>query len=107
MAYYLRGEPISAGDALRLGLIQEVHDHDELLAATYALVHARQPAAGPRPRDDPRACSGAAIDLPWEHSLKLEEFAKANCFSTQALGEAANGLLSARGRPRHRVEDLF
>jgi hypothetical protein len=35
-----------------------------------------------------------AIDMPWEQSLKLEEFAEANCFSTQALGEAADGLLS-------------
>ena len=33
LAYYLRGDHIDAGTALRLGLVQEVVEHDRLLAA--------------------------------------------------------------------------
>ena len=33
IAYYLRGRHIGAEDALELGLVEEVHPHDELLAA--------------------------------------------------------------------------
>jgi 2-(1,2-epoxy-1,2-dihydrophenyl)acetyl-CoA isomerase len=39
----------------------------------------------------------AACDASWEESLRLEEFAEANCFSTAALGEAAQGLLAQNG----------
>jgi 2-(1,2-epoxy-1,2-dihydrophenyl)acetyl-CoA isomerase len=93
MAYYLRGEPIGAGDALRLGLVQKVHDHGELLAAAdaWCALAGRQPAHA---LEMTKSVLRAAIDMPWEQSLKLEEFAEANCFSTQALGEAADGLLS-------------
>jgi hypothetical protein len=35
----------------------------------------------------------AAVDAPWEEALRLEEFAEANCFSTQALGKAAESIL--------------
>jgi len=33
IALYVRGRPIDAEEALRLGLVQEVHPHDELLTA--------------------------------------------------------------------------
>jgi hypothetical protein len=32
-----------------------------------------------------------------KHGARLEEFAEANCFSTAALGEAAQGLLAQNG----------
>jgi 2-(1,2-epoxy-1,2-dihydrophenyl)acetyl-CoA isomerase len=35
----------------------------------------------------------SAADAPWEQALKLEEFAEANCFSTEALGVAADSLV--------------
>jgi hypothetical protein len=40
----------------------------------------------------------AAADAPWEEALKLEEFAEADCFSTEALGTAAASLLHADAR---------
>jgi enoyl-CoA hydratase/carnithine racemase len=39
----------------------------------------------------------AACDAYWEESLRLGEFAEANCFSTAALGEAAKSLLAQNG----------
>jgi 2-(1,2-epoxy-1,2-dihydrophenyl)acetyl-CoA isomerase len=39
----------------------------------------------------------AAADASWEESLRLEEFAEANCFSTAALGEAAREILGRSG----------
>jgi enoyl-CoA hydratase/carnithine racemase len=42
----------------------------------------------------------AAADAPWDETLQLEEFAEANCFSTQAFGEAAKSILSDSGRGR-------
>jgi len=98
LACYLGGEPISADEALRLGLVQEVHDHGELLAAADAWC-ARAGRLPAHAVEMTKTVLRAAIDLPWEQALKLEEFAEANCFSTQALGEAATGLLS---RPRDR-----
>ena len=38
-----------------------------------------------------------AADASWEESLRLEEFAEANCFSTAALGEAARGIVGRSG----------
>jgi 2-(1,2-epoxy-1,2-dihydrophenyl)acetyl-CoA isomerase len=43
------------------------------------------------------AWARAACDASWEQSLRLEEFAEANCFSTAALGDAAQSLLEADG----------
>jgi 2-(1,2-epoxy-1,2-dihydrophenyl)acetyl-CoA isomerase len=45
-----------------------------------------------------KALLRAAADAPWEQSLRLEEFAEANCFSTVTLGDAAAGLLHRNSR---------
>jgi 2-(1,2-epoxy-1,2-dihydrophenyl)acetyl-CoA isomerase len=34
----------------------------------------------------------AAADAPFEHALVVEEYAEANCFSTAALGTAAEAI---------------
>jgi 2-(1,2-epoxy-1,2-dihydrophenyl)acetyl-CoA isomerase len=39
----------------------------------------------------------AAVDAPWEESLKLEEFAEANCFSTPTLLQAAGEIRASAG----------
>ena len=95
-AYYLRGRHIGAEDALELGLVEEVHPHDELLAAAAKWCERaeRLPAHA---LEMTKPLLRAACDASWEESLRLEEFAEANCFSTAALGEAAQGLLAQNG----------
>jgi 2-(1,2-epoxy-1,2-dihydrophenyl)acetyl-CoA isomerase len=93
MAYYLEGRHIPAREALDLGLVQEVVADDELLekAATWC------DRADEMPRhavEMTKALLRASADAPWDQSLKLEEFAEANCFSTTALGQAAEQLLA-------------
>ena len=44
----------------------------------------------------------AAADSSWEESLKLEELAEANCFSTAAVGEAVEALSERRERAEGR-----
>ena len=97
MAYYLRGKQIDAHDALKLGLVQEVHDHADLLAGADAWcdLAGRVPAHA---LEMAKTVLRGAADTTWEQALKLEEFAEANCFSTEALGTAADGLLSGSGR---------
>jgi 2-(1,2-epoxy-1,2-dihydrophenyl)acetyl-CoA isomerase len=93
IAYYLRGRHIGAEDALELGLVEEVHPHDELLAAAEKWCERaeRLPAHA---LEMTKPLLRAACDASWEESLRLEEFAEANCFSTAALGEAAQGLFA-------------
>jgi len=101
MAYYLRGRQMDAREALRLRLVEEVHDHEELLAAADAWcdLASRTPAHA---LEMTKSLLRAAADAPWEEALKLEEFAEANCFSTKALGDAANDFLSGAGREPRR-----
>jgi 2-(1,2-epoxy-1,2-dihydrophenyl)acetyl-CoA isomerase len=92
MAYYLRGEQIGAQEALQLGLVAEVHAHDDLIARADAWCDVAQgiPAHA---LEMTKTLLRAAVDAPWEDTLRLEEFAEANCFSTASLGEAARELL--------------
>jgi len=39
----------------------------------------------------------AAVDVPWEHSLALEEYAEGNCFSTATLSRAAAAIRAGEG----------
>jgi len=93
---YLRGRHIGAEDALELGLVEEVDPHDELLAAVQDWCERaeRLPAHA---LEMTKPLLRAACDASWEESLRLEEFAEANCFSTAALGEAAKSLLAQNG----------
>jgi 2-(1,2-epoxy-1,2-dihydrophenyl)acetyl-CoA isomerase len=90
--YYLKGVPIGATEALRLGLVSEVHAHETLLdgADKWCSRVAAMPAHA---FEMTKSLLRAAVDAPWEETLRLEEFAEANCFSTAALGDAAESLL--------------
>lgn len=93
--YYLRGRHISAEEALDLGLVREVRPHHELLAAADEWCNraAQVPAHA---LEMTKTLLRAASDASWEESLRLEEFAEANCFSTESLGQAADSLLGTR-----------
>lgn len=92
IAHYLRGRHIGAEEALELGLVEEVCPHEELRSAAERWCEraARMPAHA---LEMAKPLLRAAADSSWEESLRLEEFAEANCFSTAALGEAARAIL--------------
>lgn len=88
LGVYVRGSHLQADEALRLGIVQEVCPHDELLGNATAWCERveRLPAhalAMTKP------LLRAAVDAPWEQSLALEEYAEGNCFSTATLATAA------------------
>jgi 2-(1,2-epoxy-1,2-dihydrophenyl)acetyl-CoA isomerase len=96
IAFYLRGGQITATDALELGLVQEVHPHEELLAAAAKWCE-RAERLPSHAFEMTKPLLRSASDASWEESLRLEEFAEANCFSTAALGDAARSLLEGNG----------
>jgi 2-(1,2-epoxy-1,2-dihydrophenyl)acetyl-CoA isomerase len=96
VASYLRGGQITATDALELGLVQEVHPHEELLAAAGKWCE-RAERLPSHAFEMTKPLLRSASDAAWEESLRLEEFAEANCFSTAALGDAARSLLEGNG----------
>jgi 2-(1,2-epoxy-1,2-dihydrophenyl)acetyl-CoA isomerase len=87
IALYVSGRHLDAHEALRLGLVQEVHSHDELLPAAERWCE-RIERMPPHAFEMTKPLLRAATDTPWEHTLKLEEYAEANCFSTAALPQA-------------------
>ena len=38
----------------------------------------------------------ATADMPWEHALRMEEFAEPNCFTTAAFAGNVEALLESR-----------
>jgi len=94
MALYITGRHIDAAEAARLGLVQEVHPHHELLPAAERWCE-RIGAFPPHALEMTKPLLRAAADAPWEQSLKLEEYAEANCFSTAALPAAAAAIKAA------------
>lgn len=74
LAYYLRGDHIDAGTALRLGLVQEVVEHDRLLAAADEWC-SRIANLPPHAAAMTKPLLRAATDADWNHALTLEEFA--------------------------------
>jgi 2-(1,2-epoxy-1,2-dihydrophenyl)acetyl-CoA isomerase len=95
VAYYLRGRHITASEALDLGLVQEVHPHEELLAGAGSWCDLGEKLP-PHAFAMTKSLLRAAADAQWEQTLKLEEFAEANCFSTASLGEAITELRVGR-----------
>jgi 2-(1,2-epoxy-1,2-dihydrophenyl)acetyl-CoA isomerase len=95
-AYYLRGEHIDAETALRLGLVQEVVAHGQLLAAAREWCE-RVEAMPPHAMEMTKPLLRAVADASWDGALALEEFAEPSCFTTEAFAGAVRGML-ARSR---------
>jgi len=96
LGLYVRGRHLEPDEALRLGIVQEVCPHDELLGNAIAWCERveRLPAhafAMTKP------LLRAAVDAPWEQSLALEEYAEGNCFSTATLADAAAAIKRGAG----------
>jgi 2-(1,2-epoxy-1,2-dihydrophenyl)acetyl-CoA isomerase len=97
LARYITGQHIDAAEAARLGLVQEVCPHPELLHAAQRWCD-RVAAFPPHAVEMTKPLLRAAADAPWEQALTLEEYAEANCFSTATLPAAATAI-KASPRP--------
>lgn len=92
-AYYLRGEHIDAQAALRLGLVQEVAPHDDLLELAGQWCD-RVSAMPLHAIEMTKPLLRAAADASWEAAITLEEFAEPSCFTTDAFAGAVQGMLA-------------
>jgi 2-(1,2-epoxy-1,2-dihydrophenyl)acetyl-CoA isomerase len=94
-AYYLRGEHIDAQAALRMGLVQEVVPHEQLLVAANRWCD-RVSAMPPHAMEMTKPLLRATADADWEGALTLEEFAEPSCFTTEAFAQAVAAASGAR-----------
>lgn len=88
MALHITGRHIDAAEAAQPWLVQEVHPHHELRHAAQRWCE-RISQFPPHALEMTKPLLRAAADAAREQSLKLEEYAEANCFSTSALPAAA------------------
>lgn len=95
LAYYLRGEHIDAHEAQRLGLVQQVVAHDELLAAADEWC-ARVAAMPAHAVAMTKPLLRAAADASWNDAVTLEEFAEPTCFTTAAFADSVHSMLTKR-----------
>jgi 2-(1,2-epoxy-1,2-dihydrophenyl)acetyl-CoA isomerase len=93
LAYYLRGQHIDAHEAQRLGLVQQVVDHERLLET--ADEWCSRVAAMPRHAVAmTKPLLRAATDAGWHESLTMEEFAEPTCFTTAAFADSVHSMLA-------------
>jgi 2-(1,2-epoxy-1,2-dihydrophenyl)acetyl-CoA isomerase len=90
-AYYLRGEHLDAQTAQRMGLVQEVVEHERLLEAAGAWCD-RVSAMPPHAMEMTKPMLRAVADSTWDGALALEEFAEPSCFTTQAFADAVRAM---------------
>ena len=95
LALYVSGRHLDAAEALELGLVQEVCPHAQLLPAAERWCQ-RVAALPGHSFEMTKPLLRAAAEATWEHSLALEEYAEANCFSTATLGQAAADIKGGR-----------
>ena len=92
LAYYLRGDHIDADTALRLGLVQEVVEHDQLLAAADEWC-TRIADLPPHAVAMSKPLLRATADANWNDAITLEEFAEPACFTTSAFADSVRSML--------------
>ena len=92
LAYYVRGDHIDADTARRLGLVQEVVEHDRLLAAADEWC-SRIAELPPHAAAMTKPLLRAAADADWHDALTLEEFAEPTCFTTAAFADSVQAML--------------
>jgi len=86
-AFIAAGRHVGAEEALEMGLVNQVVEPDDLLAA--AGRWADDVAALPEHvLQMGKTLLRSASDLGWEESVRMEEFAEPNCFTTEAFASA-------------------
>ncbi len=92
---FVSGRALSGEEAARLGLVNAVVPHGELMAK--ALEYCKQVAKLPEHAlVMSKPLLRAASDLTWEQALTMEEFAEPVCFTTQAHKDAISAFLEKR-----------
>ena len=92
LAYYLRGDHIDADTALALGLVQEVVEHERLLAAADEWC-SRIADLPPHAVAMSKPLLRATADADWNDAITLEEFAEPACFTTAAFADSVRSML--------------
>ena len=92
---YVGGRHVPAAEALKLGLVNQVVPHHELMNA--AMEWCDRVSALPRHALAlAKPLLRATADLPWEQALTTEEFAEPMCFTTKAFGANVERMLADR-----------
>lgn len=86
-AFFAGGRHVDAEEAHRLGLVQAVVAHEELLAAADEWAD-RIGKLAPHALAMSKPLLRSAADANWDTALAMEEFAEPNCFTTGAFSDA-------------------
>jgi len=93
--FYVGGEHVTAEQAAELGLVNHVVPHDELLPAAREWGE-RIAELPPHALRMAKPLLRAVADMPWEHAVRMEEFAEPTCFTTAAFTRNVEALLEKR-----------
>jgi 2-(1,2-epoxy-1,2-dihydrophenyl)acetyl-CoA isomerase len=86
-AFFVAGRHVGAEEALEMGLVNQVVEPDDLL--TTAEQWADEIGSLPdHALEMGKTLLRSASDLEWEESVRMEEFAEPNCFTTDAFASA-------------------
>jgi 2-(1,2-epoxy-1,2-dihydrophenyl)acetyl-CoA isomerase len=91
-AFFARGRHLTARQAQAIGLVQEVVEHDDLLAAADRWCDDIA-ALPPHALAMAKPLLRTAADSAWDASVALEEFAEPNCFTTERFQSSVRGML--------------
>lgn len=96
MELFISGTILSAGEAMGLGLVNQVVPHDQLLpqARTWCEQALALPAHA---LDMTKPLLRSVADMSWDQAIAMEEYAEPICFTTRAHRDAVNAML--KGKP--------
>lgn len=97
-AFFAGGRHLTAAEAERLGLVQEVVAHEDLLGAAERWCD-RITAPPPHAIAMAKPLLRSAADASWDASLAMEEFAEPNCFTTAPFQAAVRRSASGPSQP--------
>ena len=80
-AFFAGGRHVDAAEAQRMGLVQQVVPHEELMGAADAWAD-RISELAPHALEMSKPLLRSAADMSWDAALATEEFAEPNCFTT-------------------------
>lgn len=92
MELFVAGTVLSAEEGLRLGLVNEIVPHDELLPRARQWCE-RARALPEHTLEMTKPLLRSVADMSWQHALTMEEFAEPMCFTTREHREAVDRLL--------------
>ena len=98
MELFVAGTILSAEEALRLGLVNEVVPHDELLSRAEDWCE-RASGLAAHALEMTKPLLRNIADMSWEQAIAMEEFAEPMCFTTRDHRDAVNAMLRNDGRP--------